>query len=202
MEKIDARGKACPQPVLLAKQAVDRGIEIIEVLVDGKIPLENVTKFFKSQGYRTENGEGPEGSLFVRGFKETSAEARSAEPIACETPRVAGEDYALLLLSRTIGHESVELGELLMKSFLGTLVQRSVLPKTIALMNGGVLLALPENSESDTLKELEAKGVSILVCGTCTKHFGITERVCVGTISNMFEITEAIFSSSKPLVLG
>ena len=69
-------------------------------------------------------------------------------------------------------------------------------------MNEGVRMALKESSARDTLAALEAKGVRILVCGTCTKHFGITDQVTVGVISNMFEISEAIFGASKPIVLG
>jgi hypothetical protein len=44
--------------------------------------------------------------------------------------------------------------------------------------------------------------VTVLVCGTCTKHFGITDDIAVGQISNMFEITETVFGASKPIVLG
>ena len=89
-----------------------------------------------------------------------------------------------------------------MKGFLGTLVQRNPLPKVIALMNGAVLLTLPESSTADTLRDLEHLGVIILVCGTCTKHFAIDEKVSVGQISNMFEITETVFSTAKPIVIG
>jgi sulfur relay (sulfurtransferase) complex TusBCD TusD component (DsrE family) len=69
-------------------------------------------------------------------------------------------------------------------------------------MNGGVFLSLPDSSASDTLKEMEAQGTRVLVCGTCTKHFGVTDRVCVGSISNMFEITSEVFAAAKPVVIG
>lgn len=61
---------------------------------------------------------------------------------------------------------------------------------------------IEESSVMDTLRKLEAKGTSVLVCGTCTKHFGITDMVRVGVISNMFEITEAVFSADKYIVIG
>ena len=66
-------------------------------------------------------------------------------------------------------------------------------------MNEGVKLALPEASTCDHLKDLERAGTNILVCGTCTNHFGITDRVGVGTISNMFEILEAVTGADKTL---
>ena len=89
-----------------------------------------------------------------------------------------------------------------MKAFIGTLPKADVPPAVIALMNEGVKMSLAENSVCDTLKALEARGVKILVCGTCAKHFGITERVAVGAISNMFEISESVFGAEKPIVLG
>ena len=108
----------------------------------------------------------------------------------------------MLLLSKTLGNESPELGDVLMKAFLGTLAQRKDLPSVVALMNGGVFLALPDHSTCDTLKEMEANGVKVLVCGTCARHFGIVESVGVGSVSNMFEITEEVLSASKNVVIG
>ena len=69
-------------------------------------------------------------------------------------------------------------------------------------MNDAVMMAIGDSSSLDYLKELSDKGVKILVCGTCTKHFGVTEDIKVGVISNMFEITEAVFGAAKPIVLG
>ena len=48
---------------------------------------------------------------------------------------------------------------------------------------------------SDTvaaLKELERRGVKILVCGTCLDFYDAKERLAVGTVSNMFKITEVL----------
>ena len=89
-----------------------------------------------------------------------------------------------------------------MKAYIGTLTKTSTPPSAVALMNEGVKMALPEASTLDTLKELEAAGTKILICGTCTKHFGITDQITIGTISNMFEISEAVFGADKPIVLG
>ena len=69
-------------------------------------------------------------------------------------------------------------------------------------MNAGVKLALPESSTFDTLREIEARGTKILVCGTCTNHFGITDKIKVGVISNMFEIAGSLMSADKTIVHG
>jgi len=82
------------------------------------------------------------------------------------------------------------------------LTERIPAPSTIALMNEGVNLAQPDSSASESLKMLEGKGTRILVCGTCANHFGIASSVCVGTISNMFEITDTVIGHSRNIVLG
>jgi sulfur relay (sulfurtransferase) complex TusBCD TusD component (DsrE family) len=69
-------------------------------------------------------------------------------------------------------------------------------------MNEGVLLALPESSTSESLSQIEDKGCRILVCGTCTNHFGVTEKIKVGTISNMYEITEQILEAQKTITIS
>lgn len=51
MSKIDARGLSCPQPVILAKKAVDKKENSIEVSVDNNVALNNVKKFLVNAGY-------------------------------------------------------------------------------------------------------------------------------------------------------
>ena len=48
--EINAVGKACPMPVVLAKQALDRGEADITVLVDNQTAVENLTRLATSQG--------------------------------------------------------------------------------------------------------------------------------------------------------
>jgi hypothetical protein len=136
----------------------------------------------------------------VRLDAKLSGEPRSSEEPA--VPEVGAASHAYLILSGNIGSSSGGLGEVLMKSFLGTIGSRKPLPRAIALMNDGVKLALSGSASAETIKELESLGVTVLVCGTCTQHFGITGDITAGRISNMFEITETVFGTSKPIVLG
>ncbi len=53
--KVDARGLSCPQPVVLAKKAVEQTQEkVIEVLVDNAAARENVSRFARSAGCQVE----------------------------------------------------------------------------------------------------------------------------------------------------
>ncbi len=59
---------------------------------------------------------------------------------------------------------------------------------------------MPESSACEYIKDLEKSGTKILVCGTCTTHFDITNKIAVGTISNMFEIMEMITGADNTLI--
>lgn len=48
--KIDARGLSCPQPVLLAMEAVKAGPGPLEIVVDNPTARENVTRFLRKSG--------------------------------------------------------------------------------------------------------------------------------------------------------
>lgn len=191
MIEIDARKLECPKPVLLVKEEADKGTEAIRACVDNEVAAGNVTRFFESRGYEASREDQAEG-IYITGKKSGGpAAALKSEPRT-----------AILFTSDKIGAPSDGLGEVLMKAYLGTLSKSATPPSVIALMNEGVKMGLPEASTFDTLRELETMGTKILICGTCTKHFGITEAITIGTISNMFEISEAVFGTDKPIVLG
>lgn len=192
MIEIDARKLECPKPVLLVKEEADKGTAQIRACVDNEVAAGNVTRFFESRGYTASREDGAEG-IYITGQKSGEAAAVQKN----------GEvSTAILFTSDKIGAPSDGLGEVLMKAYIGTLTKTSTPPSAVALMNEGVKMALPEASTLDTLKELESAGTKILICGTCTKHFGITDQITIGTISNMFEISEAVFGADKPIVIG
>lgn len=49
---IDARGRACPEPVLMTKKALEKSPEGIEVFVDNVTARENVKRFAGNSGYQ------------------------------------------------------------------------------------------------------------------------------------------------------
>ena len=193
MITVNAVGKACPEPVIMTRAAVEKGAVELEVLVDNTVAVSNVTRFLEGQGFRVQHQEN--GSEFKL-TAQREGSAVSADP----APRPQGKArLAVLIAGKTLGREDKELGEVLIKGFLGTLSKLETPPAVLALMNEGVKLALPDASTCDHLKDLERAGTKILVCGTCTNHFGVTERVGVGTVSNMFEILEAVTGADKVL---
>ena len=64
MHEIDARGLACPAPVLQTKNAVEENsLNSIKVLVDNKAATQNVNRFLTSQGFEVSIQEKDEGLI-------------------------------------------------------------------------------------------------------------------------------------------
>ena len=65
---IDARGRSCPEPVLMTKAALEKNSDSpIEVLVDMMVAVENIRRFVENKGYRLECAETNSGySLFIQ----------------------------------------------------------------------------------------------------------------------------------------
>ncbi|SFB00546.1 sulfurtransferase TusA family protein [Clostridium frigidicarnis] len=51
--KVDARGMSCPTPVLMTKNATKNNPNELEILVDTKVAIDNVTRFLNHSGYST-----------------------------------------------------------------------------------------------------------------------------------------------------
>lgn len=59
LKEIDARGRACPEPVVMTKNAVASNPEGVSVLVDNICAVENVTRFARNTGFsvqKTQDG--------------------------------------------------------------------------------------------------------------------------------------------------
>jgi peroxiredoxin family protein len=64
-----------------------------------------------------------------------------------------------------------------------------------------VKLCLKDAITLENLQKLEAKGVDILVCGTCLDFFGVSEELRVGKISNMYDIAGSLTSDPSVVTI-
>ena len=57
MKQIDACGRACPEPVLMTKQALKADPTGVQVVVDNAVAVANITRFAQNKGLavRVEN---------------------------------------------------------------------------------------------------------------------------------------------------
>jgi len=117
------------------------------------------------------------------------------------------ENFAIFVNADGIGRGDDGLGQRQMAKFLGELagMNAEALPGFICLMNAGVKIACEESAPvADVithLKKLEELGVEILVCGTCLEFFGIKEKLSVGRVSNITEITTVLAKAEKILTV-
>ena len=182
-QTIDARGDACPLPVVKAKKALSNMESgILEVLVDNETAVHNLEKLAENKHCACSSERLGEKEFAVR------IEASNASD-AAQTPAAAG-DRVVVISSATMGSGDDELGYLLMKGFVFALTQLDELPSTILLYNGGVNLSCEGSPALDDLRALETAGVEIMSCGTCLNHYGLTDKLAVGEATNMYVIVE------------
>lgn len=187
MVKVDAIGQVCPVPIIMTKNAL-KDIEEgqVEVSVDNRISLENLQKMSKEMGYDyTVEESGDIFKIVINKMRE-SVELRESE-----------ENTVVVIDSLHMGKGDVELGRILMKGFIYTLSEMEELPRTILFYNEGVKLAIEGAESLQDLKSLEERGVEILSCGTCLNFYGITEKLRVGSITNMYTILERQMKATR-----
>jgi selenium metabolism protein YedF len=194
-EKLDCRGMACPNPVLKAKEIIDRGdVARLSITVDNGAAKENVSRFLARMGYEVSLSE--EGGAFeVTGVKGESA---AACEIMEEPEARRGESrIAVLVGTDRMGTGDDMLGRKLIVSFIGTLKEMGPELWRLILLNGGVKLTVEGSECLPALQALEKEGAHILVCGTCLNHFGLLEEKQVGETTNMLDIVTALQLADK-----
>ncbi len=197
-ETIDARGLPCPQPVVLTKKALEQHDDII-VKVDNQTAAGNVTRAARKSGCTVDAIKGEDGTIELRIAKGGSVPSAGASAGCC-TDTEGGTTpgpTVFVFSSNAMGSGSEELGILLMKAFIHTVTELDALPDIMIFYNTGVKLAVKDSDVIEDLKGLEAKGVQILVCGTCAKFFAIADAIGIGTISNMYDIANTLSSAGR-----
>ena len=194
-KEIDARGLACPAPVLQTKEAVDKDAPaIVRVLVDNEAARQNVTRFLESQKYGV-SFEQVGADFHVIGRREGKPAGSE-----CAVPEIFQNDrkkIMVMVASDCVGHGDAELGSKLMVSFLKTLKEMGHELWRLVFLNNGVKLTIQGSDMLSSLKELEEAGISILVCGTCLNHFNLLDKKQVGETTNMLDIVASMQLADK-----
>lgn len=208
MEKIiDARGMACPLPVVNAKKTSEEMKEgdVLTVLVDNEIAVQNLQRFANHKGYDASAEKKAENEYAVTMYitAGTAAakpldEQEDAEDVNCN-PDSRKKGMVVVLSGNVMGTGDEKLGKALMKAFVFALTKQDQLPETILCYNTGAYLTCEGADTLEDLKNLEAEGVNIMTCGTCLDFYGIKETLAVGTVTNMYEIVEKM-ETAKTIV--
>lgn len=204
---IDAKGKECPTPVIMAKKEIDGGNDNFVVEVDNKIAVQNLQKLANSQGFISNLEEG--NNLFKVYFSKSSDVINSKEECEdCNEISNGSEEnrknlgtWSVFIGKEIIGAGDEDLGKSLMKMYFYTVAEGDDLPKSVLFMNGGVKVPTLNEQAIEHLKDLEEKGVEILVCGACLNFYGLEGNLKAGKISNMYDITNRMKEASKVITL-
>ena len=175
-----------------AKKAISelKGAGTVEVLVDNEIAVQNLTKMAQQKGYQYSAEK-----LAEREYRVLFTVGEAADAPAEEAPVCAPDtrtDTVVAIGSDKMGIGAEELGKTLLKAFVFALTQQDQLPKTILFYNGGASLTCEGSPMLEDLKALEAQGVEIMTCGTCLNFYGLTEKLAVGSVTNMYTIVEKL----------
>ena len=189
---VDARGLACPQPVILTRNALQE-CPIVTTVVDNATARENVSRMAQKAGASVQVEKRDDG-IYVH---ITSGDA--PQPEAAQQAAVApgGGPLVLVVSSEFLGRGDDELGHILIRGLFHTLGEVAPLPDTVILFNSGVKLVVQGSPVLEDLKDLRNNGVEILACGTCLGHYELKEQVAVGEVSNMYTIAETMLGAGK-----
>jgi selenium metabolism protein YedF len=195
---LDARDLACPAPVLMVKNAVEKEhLSQFEIIVDNEAAKENVSRFLGSQNFDvTALQEGNDYKISARRQGESPAAEQIQPPVPQDQ---VDQQQKIMVLAATdrIGTGDDELGQKLMISFIKTLEEMGHELWRLVFVNNGVKLTIAGSAVLNELKAYEDKGLTILVCGTCLSHFNLLEAKQVGTTTNMLDIVTAMQLADK-----
>jgi selenium metabolism protein YedF len=200
-EIIDAKGLACPQPVLIVKKALDVCDEVT-VLVDNKAARDNIKRMAEKYGCAVAVKE-EQGHVFNMHIKKNLPGNSDACKIITESiiagieQGVTAGQTVFVISSDLMGQGSDELGAVLMKAFIHTAAEMDCPPSKMIFYNAGVKLTAADSDVIDDLKALEGKGSELMICGTCVNYFKIGDRLGAGKISNMFDIIDVLSTAGR-----
>lgn len=197
MVTVDARGLACPQPVIQARKAMQQDEHVV-VVVDSQTALANVSQMARQAGWQVSVSSAQDEHQIDL---TKSPAARQPEALVVGKAEVVSGPLVLVVPADGIGRGDPELAAFLMRSFFRTLTEAQTRPQTILFLNAGVKLTCQGSPVLDDLCALEAGGAELLSCGTCLGYYGLTDKLAVGQVSNMVAIAEAMMQAGKVVSL-
>lgn len=197
---IDAVGLVCPQPVILANNALkDMAEGNLEIIVDNEIAVLNLKKLGNYLQLDTCSVKDSERSYRVIFEVSGQDSGTKEEALNCSLMESRPQGPVVVIHADHMGEGDEQLGKILLNGFLYALTQLEKLPETLILYNGGARLSVEGSEALKDLKTLEAQGVNIMTCGTCLNHMGLSDRLAVGSVTNLYEIAE-ILTNARSVV--
>ncbi len=195
--RVDARGKACPLPVVMTIKALEElgGAGTVVTTVDNETAVSNLKNMAAEKGASVEVAAHDDvyDLTFVVG--EDGLKGSASDAVAsCGVAPV--RNVVVQITSDKMGEGDEQLGRQLMKAYVFALTQLEELLQTILFYNGGAKLTCEGSPCLEDLEGLQEAGVKIMTCGTCLNHYGIADTLKVGEVTNMYSIAETLNNAS------
>lgn len=205
MVTINAMGDTCPIPVIKTQNAIKAltKADEVEVLVDNEVAVQNLTKLAGSMGcgVKSEKKAEKEYRVVITVSEDKLSDQTEEKESVKESEAVCIPDTrkntVVVISSDKMGEGEEELGKVLIKGYIYALTQLETLPKTILFYNKGAYLTCEGSASLEDLKSLEAQGVEIFTCGTCLNYYGLSEKLQVGSVTNMYVIADTMAKAGK-----
>lgn len=199
MIKVNAIGDACPIPVVKTKNAIRElgGSGVVEVSVDNEIAVQNILKMAKQKEYGAEF-EKKSNTEYIVTINVNGGEVSDAKPVAKETVKsdeIKLKETIVVIDSDKMGDGDEEFSKTLLKGFIYALSSQDIPPAKILFYNTGVRLTTEGSASIEDLKVLEKAGAKIYSCGACLNNYGLTEKLSVGEVTNMYDIVSYLMEA-------
>ena len=187
---VDVRGSLCPKPVIETKKVSDANPDVvITTIVDNEVSRDNVEKFGKSRGYGVAIRQDGKDFYLTMTPNDNPVSDGSCEPMSFG-------NRVILMTKDYLGEGSEELGRNLMKTFWVCMLEADVKPSKIYFINSSVKMVTKDSVHLENIKKLADAGVEIAACGICLDYYGVKEELGVGSITNMYAITDSILGEN------
>ena len=194
MIKVNAMGDACPIPVIKTKNAIKElsGSGSVEVSVDNEIAVQNLLKMAKQKSYGFSFEKISDAEYLVKMEIDKSDNEPGTDFNKSGFVREKNDTFVketvVVIDSDRMGDGEEAFSKTLLKGFIYALSSQDIPPAKIIFYNTGVRMTTEGSESIEDLKVLSDAGAKIYSCGACLNNYGLTEKLLIGEISNMYDI--------------
>ena len=193
MIKVNALGDACPIPVVKTKNAIRElgSGGVVEVSVDNEIAVQNLNKMAKQKNYEFsyEKKSDTEYIVTVGINSDSKTDTNTVSKISgTQKDEISLKETVVVIDSDKMGDGDEEFSKTLLKGFIYALSSQDIPPAKIIFYNTGVKMTTQGSESIEDLKVLANAGAKIYSCGACLNNYGLTEKLLIGEVTNMYDI--------------
>ena len=193
MIKVNALGDACPIPVVKTKNAIRElgSGGVVEVSVDNEIAVQNLNKMAKQKNYEFsyEKKSDTEYIVTIGINSDSKTDTNTVSKISgTQKDEISLKETVVVIDSDKMGDGDEEFSKTLLKGFIYALSSQDIPPAKIIFYNTGVKMTTEGSESIEDLKVLTNAGAKIYSCGACLNNYGLTEKLLIGEVTNMYDI--------------